>query len=702
MKTTERKISGKWVLVTGGAGYIGSHAVAELIENGYQCVVVDNLCNSSYESVARLELLTKHYIPFCKVDLCDREGLETVFQKYDIDSVFHFAGLKDVDESTEVPLKYFHNNILGTLVLLELMEKYHVEKLVFSSSATVYGDATRFANMVPIPEDCPLAPTNPYGHAMFAIEKILQDLYAASTGTWKFAILRYSNVIGAHPSGLIGEDPLGVPKNLLTCMTQVAVGRREKLSVFGDDYDTRDGTQISDYIHVIDLAKGHIAALRYLEAHSTDGLCREWNLGSGTGSSVFEVYRAFCKVSNTKIPYEVTGRRNGDVTDLTVKADRAQRELKWRTELDISAACSDSWKWATRNPFGFHLKGVTTDLAGAVNDYENRYITIGAGSRFEATIANLGATLVDLKVNGQSVVLGYPRAEDYNSDGGNYIGATVGRFANRIKDGLFTLQDGTHKLTVDNCDNTNHSSISSFKVKKFLGPLIENPCNEIYTAEFLLLDDHSIPNEFPGDLEVLVKFTLNIAEMSLKFSYQAQLINGEATPINMTNHTYFSLNKFNNERSINGTEVRVCSKESLEVSEGALIPTGKVIDRDISTFDSAKPTVLGKDGPIYDYCFISDENKGLKTPDSRSKNELRPILKAYHPESKIRLEVSTTEPSFVLYSGDNLFGKWVPREGFCVEQGRYIDAINREDWKDCVLLKRGDVYTSETQYRFEN
>ncbi|CCE92258.1 bifunctional UDP-glucose 4-epimerase/aldose 1-epimerase TDEL_0E00150 [Torulaspora delbrueckii] len=703
MTMAEKRISGKkYVLVTGGAGYIGSHAVAELIENGYECVVVDNLCNSSYESVARLELLTKHYIPFCKVDLCDREGLEKVFQEYKIDSVIHFAGLKAVGESTKIPLTYFHNNILGTLVLLELMEKYHVEKLVFSSSATVYGDATRFPNMIPIPEECPLDPTNPYGHTKFTIEKILQDLYASNTNIWKFAILRYFNPIGAHPSGLIGEDPLGIPNNLLPYMAQVAVGRREKLYVFGDDYETRDGTPIRDYIHVVDLAKGHIAALKYLDAHSTDGLCREWNLGSGTGSTVFEVYRAFCNASNKKIPYEVTGRRAGDVINLTAKPDRAQRELKWKTELDVGVACSDLWKWATENPFGYQLNGQKAVFAAQVNDYEDRFITIGAGSKFEATIANLGATLVDLKVNGQSVVLGYSEAEEYVADNGTYVGATVGRYANRIKEGLFTLQDGPHKLTVNNCGNTNHSSISSFHTKKFLGPLVENPSKDVYIAEFLLLDDHSVPNEFPGDLEVLVKYTLNVAEMSLKLSYQAQLINGEATPINMTNHTYFNLNKVNNEQSINGTEVRICSNKSLEVSDGALIPTGKVIERDIATFDSTRPTTLREDGPFYDYCFISDENKGLKSPDSTSHNDLVPFFKAYHPESKITLEVSSTEPTVHFYTGDGLSGKFEPRSGFAVEQGRYIDAINRSDWEDCVLLKRGDVYTSETQYRFEN
>ena len=288
-------MSGKTVLVTGGAGYIGSHTVVELIENGYEVVVVDNLSNSSYDSLSRIEILTKHHVPFYHVDLCDRAGLEPVFQDHKIDSVIHFAGLKAVGESTQIPLEYYHNNILGTLVLLELMKKYDVEKFVFSSSATVYGDATRFPDMIPIPEECPLGPTNPYGNTKLTIEFILNDLFKSQTDLWKFAILRYFNPIGAHPSGLIGEDPLGIPNNLLPYMAQVASGRREKLNVFGNDYDSRDGTPIRDYIHVVDLAKGHIAALKYLDSFETTkktGICREWNLGSGKGSTVMEVYRA--------------------------------------------------------------------------------------------------------------------------------------------------------------------------------------------------------------------------------------------------------------------------------------------------------------------------------------------------------------------------------------------------------------------------
>lgn len=701
--TQENGLTKRLVLVTGGAGYIGSHAVAELIENGYECVVVDNLCNSSYESVARLQVLTKHRIPFCKVDLCDREGMERVFQKYEFDSVIHFAGLKAVGESTKLPLSYFHNNILGTLVLLELMEKYRVEKLVFSSSATVYGDATRIPNMIPIPEECPLDPTNPYGHTKITIEKILQDLFASNKGTWKFAILRYFNPIGAHPSGLIGEDPLGIPNNLLPYMAQVAVGRRKKLYVFGDDYETRDGTPIRDYIHVVDLAKGHIAALKYLDAHSTDGLCREWNLGSGTGSTVFEVYRAFCKASGKHIPYEVTSRRAGDVINLTAKPDRAQRELKWRTELDVGAACTDLWKWATENPFGYQLKGVSAKFAQIEGDYESRFVTIGAGSCFEATVANLGATLVDLKINGQSVVLGYSKADNYITDPGNYIGATVGRYANRVKEGTFALQDGLHKLTTNSCGNTNHSSVSAYHTKRFLGPLVRHPTKDVYKAVFFLLDDHSLTNEFPGDLQVSVTYTLNVAEKSLKLNYQAQLVNGEATPINLTNHTYFNLNKVNNEQSISGTEIKLYTNKSLEVSRDTMVPTGNVIEREIATFDSTKPTILREDSPSYDYCFVCDDERKLKSPDSVSQNELFPVLKAYHPESNMSLIVSTTEPTVHFYTGDSLSGKFEKRSGFAVEQGRYIDAINRGKWKDGVLLvSGGDLYTSETLYRFQN
>ncbi|CAI4044102.1 hypothetical protein N7582_003302 [Saccharomyces uvarum] len=338
------------------------------------------------------------------------------------------------------------------------------------------------------------------------------------------------------------------------------------------------------------------------------------------------------------------------------------------------------------------------------SDNRNEYgvVTIGDATRFQATIAKLGATLVDLRVNNQSVVLGYSEVRDYLSDG-NMMGAIVGRYANRISKGVFNLEDGPHKLTVNNCGNTNHSSISSLNLKKYKALPVENPSKDVYTAEFSLLDDHtqSNPNEFPGDLEVTIKYTLNVVEKTLDMEYRAQLVHGEATPINMTSHTYFNLNKAKSEKSISGTEVKLCSNKSLEVSEGALIPTGKIIERKIATFDSAKPTVLDDRAPVYDCSFIVDANKDLNITDSLSVNKLVPVFEAYHPESRLTLEVSTTEPTVHFYTGDSLCGKFTPRSGFAVEQGRYVDAINHDEWRDCVLLKRGKLYTSKTQYRFK-
>lgn len=688
----------KYVLVTGGAGYIGSHTVAELIENGYECIVVDNLDNSSYDSISRLQILTKHYIPFYHVDLCDKPALEQIFKDHKIDSVIHFAGLKAVGESTQIPLKYYRNNILGTLCLLELMQEYNVGKLVFSSSATVYGDATRFENMIPIPETCPLGPTNAYGNTKYATEKILNDLYLSQKDSWKFAILRYFNPIGAHPSGLIGEDPLGIPNNLLPYMAQVAVGRRDKLNVFGNDYDSRDGTPIRDYIHVVDLAKGHIAALKYLDNSPQEGLCREWNLGSGTGSTVFEVYRAFCDACGDDIPYEVTGRRAGDVLNLTAKPDRAAKELHWKTELNVADACKDLWKWTTENPFGYQLKGVVNKFAENFDNYDSRFVTLGNDTKFQVTVANLGATIVDIKVDGQSVVLGYKDEAGYLQEDSAYIGATIGRYANRIANGKYTLNGKQHQLTINNGTNTNHGGPSTFHTKRFLGPLVQNPKKDIFTAEFLLLDFGKKLNEFPGDLVVHVHYTVNVATKELDIEYKAELVSGEATPINMTNHTYFNLNKVNN-ASFAGTELRVASDRSLEMTP-ATVPTGKIITREISTLESAKPTILGAQGPDYDYAFVIDESEKYTDVDSTKRRKLQTVAKAYHPESKIGVEVLTTEPTFQVYTGDFLSAGYTPRQGFAVEPGRYVDAINRDEWKDCVTLKRGDVYGSKIVYRF--
>jgi len=343
----------EYIVVTGGAGYIGSHTVIELIQNGYNVIIVDNLCNSSYEAVTRIESIVEEHVPFFNVDLRDHDALTKVFQEYPVKNVIHFAALKAVGESTKMPLAYYDNNINGTVSLLETMTEYNVKSIVFSSSATVYGDVTRFKNMIPIPEHCPNDPTNPYGKTKYIIEQIIHDL-CESDKTWKAAILRYFNPIGAHPSGLIGEDPLGVPNNLLPYLAQVAVGRREKLLIFGDDYDSHDGTPIRDYIHVVDLSKGHIAALQYLNSISdSEGLFREWNLGTGKGSTVFEVVDSFCKSVGKKLPYEVVGRRGGDVLNLTADPTRANNELEWEAKLTIEDACKDLWKWTTNNPYGF-------------------------------------------------------------------------------------------------------------------------------------------------------------------------------------------------------------------------------------------------------------------------------------------------------------------------------------------------------------
>lgn len=685
----------KAVLVTGGAGYIGSHTVIELIANGYRCVVVDNLSNSSYDSIARLEVFCRDKIPFYHVDLCNREALEKVFQEEQIDSVIHFAGLKAVGESTKIPLAYYHNNILGTVVLLELMQKYKVEKFVFSSSATVYGQAaSKTADLGSIPEECPLGSTNPYGNTKFAIEQILNDLYKSDEKTWKFAILRYFNPIGAHPSGLIGEDPLGIPNNLLPFMAQVATGRREKLFVFGNDYETRDGTPIRDYIHVVDLAKGHIAALKYLDAREQNtGICREWNLGSGRGSTVLEVYRAFCDAFGEDIPYEITGRRAGDVTNLTAKPDRAKRELNWQTELDVATACKDLVKWSTDNPMGYQYKGVEGTFATPNEKFDERFVTLGVGSKFQATIANLGATLVDLKVDGQSVVLGYKTEAEYTVPDTCYIGATIGRYANRIAHGKFSIGGENYQLTINNGVNANHGSIGSFHEKRFLGPILQNPSKNIFTAEYLLVDKDA-DTEFPGDLEVKVLYTIDVATKTLNIEYTGT-VEGKPTPINMTNHTYFNLNKLNGDGTIDGTELQIASKKSVEVTD-EVIPTGKIIEREIATFDE-KPTILGKKGPDYDYAFVvEDVAKDINTAD----NELKLVAKAHHPESDITLEVLTTEPSFQVYTGDWLCAGYAPRDGFAVEPGRYVDAINQPQWKDSVTLNPGQTYGSKIVYRF--
>ncbi len=334
------------VLVTGGAGYIGTHTCVELLGAGFEVIVVDNLCNSKETAIERVEKITGKKVKFYKVNILDKEALEQVFIDNKPDSVIHFAGLKAVGESVSIPLKYYHNNITGTLILCELMEKYQVKNLVFSSSATVYGDPAS----VPIAEEFPLSVTNPYGRTKLMIEEILKDLHVADA-SWNIALLRYFNPIGAHESGTIGEDPNGIPNNLVPYITQVAVGKLKEVNVFGDDYDTVDGTGVRDYIHVVDLAKGHIKALEKL-SHEHVGV-REYNLGTGNGYSVLQVINAFSQACGKEIPYRIVGRRPGDIAACYAKPDRAKKELGWTAEKGLPEMCVDSWRWQSQNPEGY-------------------------------------------------------------------------------------------------------------------------------------------------------------------------------------------------------------------------------------------------------------------------------------------------------------------------------------------------------------
>lgn len=333
------------ILVTGGAGYIGSHTCVELLEAGYDIVVVDNFSNSKPEALRRVKEITGKDFKVYAVDLLDRDGLDKVFSENDIQAVIHFAGLKAVGESVAIPLKYYYNNITGTIILCEVMQKHGVKKIVFSSSATVYGKP----KSVPIKEDFPLCPTNPYGRTKYMIEEILRDVYVADN-EWSIILLRYFNPIGAHESGRIGEDPNGIPNNLMPYITQVAVGKREKLYVFGNDYDTHDGTGVRDYIHVVDLARGHLKAL---EKAIKDNGVEVYNLGTGVGYSVLDVVKTFERVNGVKIPYVITGRRPGDVDKCYADPTKAHKELGWKAEKNLEDMCRDSWNWQKNNPNGY-------------------------------------------------------------------------------------------------------------------------------------------------------------------------------------------------------------------------------------------------------------------------------------------------------------------------------------------------------------
>lgn len=334
------------ILVTGGAGYIGSHTCVELLNAGYEVVVIDNLYNSSAEALRRVEQITKKTVKFYEGDLLNRADVEKVFEQESIDSVIHFAGLKAVGESVEKPLEYYYNNITGTLILCDVMRQHECKSIVFSSSATVYGDPA----FVPITEECPKGKiTNPYGQTKRMLEQILTDLYVGDH-EWKVILLRYFNPVGAHKSGLIGEDPKGTPNNLVPYIAQVAVGKREKLGVFGNDYPTPDGTGVRDYIHVADLAAGHVKAIKKL--NSLEGV-EVYNLGTGRGYSVLEVLHAYEKVCKKTLSYEIKARRPGDISTCYADSSKAERELGWKARYGIEEMCEDSYRWQSMNPNGY-------------------------------------------------------------------------------------------------------------------------------------------------------------------------------------------------------------------------------------------------------------------------------------------------------------------------------------------------------------
>ena len=339
------------VLVTGGAGYIGTHTLVELDNAGYDFVVYDNLSNSSKISLSRVEEIIGHEIKFVEGDIRDKDTLHKVFSKYDIEGVIHFAGLKAVGESVEKPLEYYDNNVYGTIALLEVMQEFSCKNIVFSSSATVYGDP----ESVPIMENFPLRATNPYGRSKLFIEEILQDLYK-SDNAFKIVTLRYFNPVGAHMSGTIGEDPNGIPNNLMPFITQVGVGKREFLSVFGNDYDTKDGTGVRDYIHVMDLANAHVKALNYINSLDFKSEVSIFNIGTGNGYSVLEMLRAYEKASQAKIPYQIVRRRAGDIAKCFADASLAKKILQWEAKKSVDEMCEDSFRWQKNNPDGYGEK----------------------------------------------------------------------------------------------------------------------------------------------------------------------------------------------------------------------------------------------------------------------------------------------------------------------------------------------------------
>ena len=337
------------ILVTGGAGFIGSHTCVELLDAGYEVIVVDNLCNSSQESLRRVEKITGKNVKFYEADIRDTDALNQIFDKESVECVIHFAGLKAVGESVVKPLEYYDNNISGTLRLCDVMRNHGVKNIIFSSSATIYGEPA----FIPITEECPKGMcTNPYGWTKWMLEQILTDLHTADP-EWNVVLLRYFNPIGAHKSGLIGEDPKGIPNNLMPYVAQVAIGKLECLGVFGNDYDTPDGTGVRDYIHVVDLAVGHVKALKKIQEKA--GVCI-YNLGTGAGYSVLDMVHAFEEASGKKVPYQIKERRAGDIASCYSDATKARKELGWTAERGLKEMCEDAWRWQSQNPNGYQTK----------------------------------------------------------------------------------------------------------------------------------------------------------------------------------------------------------------------------------------------------------------------------------------------------------------------------------------------------------
>ncbi|ODQ68671.1 NAD(P)-binding protein [Nadsonia fulvescens var. elongata DSM 6958] len=429
--------------------------------------------------------------------------------------------------------------------------------------ATVYGDATRFPDMILIPEYCPTGPTNPYGMTKITIENIIRDLFS-SDNSWKSAILRCYNPIGAHPSGLVGEDPLGIPNNLLPFLAQVAIGRQEKMYIFGDDCDSRDGTPIRDYIHVVDLAKDHIAALNYLN-ESQQGLCREWNLGTGNGSTVIEVFNAFCKAIGRDLPFEITGRRDGNVLNLTADARRANKKLKWLTELPTDDTCGDLWKWTADNPMGYFNNE---------SHFEDRlYTLISSDGRFEFSVSNLGASVVDASLGGVKLCYSFDNEEGYLRKDNPFFSATGGKL---------TVKGSTYQLPLnENSVNTIHGGSSEFDKRLFLGS-IEGE------------------NNFPGDLVVKVIYSLQKVEKggANGLEYEAKLspnTNIPETAVFITNHSYWNIG---NNSTIESTVAFITDK-----------------NLQIATIETGKSTILGQKSPQFYYCFtVTDPKKISNRP----------------------------------------------------------------------------------------